>query len=473
MNRIATWLLRLTAGFAALLILFHGVENWRGQRAWEAWKRSRMALGDRFAWPEPPPPVPDEENFAAVPEIARTVRTDGASFRTNLQVPDRVQAGRGWRHGEHEDLGAWARALKAQDLTSALAPAAQPLDILASASRRPKCRLPYDLRKGELPMLLGFRNAGKILRLRALDHLAHGRASEAREDVVTLLRTAKHLESDPTLISALLNTALLQQALQPLWEGIADHRWREEDLRILEEELSGPDLITAFDRAWETERMWVIGPEPQSLEALAESPFWARGEALLAMSTEQTGTDWRRHLLGLAVPRGWIHQNLLARDRFWVEQMKPCLDPRNHRYFADRTRAASSAMESSAAKGWRPYRWLVDLSFPALLGQNLKAALAQTGLDQARTACALERYRLARGTYPESLEALVPAFLDCVPTDIPAGGSLHYRREGQGYVIWSVGVDGKDEGGRTVDHGANPTGIDPDRGDWVWRSPGK
>jgi hypothetical protein len=189
------------------------------------------------------------------------------------------------------------------------------------------------------------------------------------------------------------------------------------------------------------------------------------------MSTlsETPGTDWRRHLYGMAVPSGWIHQNLLFRDRFWVERMKPCLDPTLHRYYPDRARLAGRAMELSDSEAWRPYRHLVDISFPALLGQNQKAALTQTGLDQARIACALERHRLARGAYPGSLSELVPGFLDAVPTDVPAGGAVRYHREGRGYVLYSLGTDGKDEHGRTVGHAANASGIDPDQGDWAWK----
>lgn len=183
--------------------------------------------------------------------------------------------------------------------------------------------------------------------------------------------------------------------------------------------------------------------------------------------------DWLRYPLGLAIPSGWIYQNLVARDRFWVEQMKPCLDPSGHRYYPDRAKSASDFVERETSKGWRPYHWLADISFPALLGQNRKVALVQTGLDQARVACALERHHIARGAYPESLGELIPNYLETLPTDIPAGGVLRYKREGQGYALYSIGVNGKDDGGRTVELAKNPAAIDPDEGDWVWRIPGK
>ncbi len=66
----------------------------------------------------------------------------------------------------------------------------------------------------------------------------------------------------------------------------------------------------------------------------------------------------------------------------------------------------------------------------------------------ANAALAVERYRLAHGDgLPPSLDALVPEFLDRVPTDIFADSPLRYRRLDLGYVIYSIGPDQKDDGG--------------------------
>jgi hypothetical protein len=46
------------------------------------------------------------------------------------------------------------------------------------------------------------------------------------------------------------------------------------------------------------------------------------------------------------------------------------------------------------------------------------------------------------------LDALVPGFLPAVPFDIMDGKPLRYRPGGrQAYVLYSVGLDGKDDGG--------------------------
>ena len=68
-------------------------------------------------------------------------------------------------------------------------------------------------------------------------------------------------------------------------------------------------------------------------------------------------------------------------------------------------------------------------------------------LRAARGAMAVERYRLARGALPSSLGDLVPAYLDIVPEDPFTGRPLRYEKLGKGLVVYSVGPDGRDDGG--------------------------
>ena len=44
----------------------------------------------------------------------------------------------------------------------------------------------------------------------------------------------------------------------------------------------------------------------------------------------------------------------------------------------------------------------------------------QTLVNEAYIACGLERYRLAHGQYPETLDALVPQFAEKLPHDSSA-----------------------------------------------------
>ncbi len=66
----------------------------------------------------------------------------------------------------------------------------------------------------------------------------------------------------------------------------------------------------------------------------------------------------------------------------------------------------------------------------------------------ARTACAVERWRLVHpDRLPDSLAELVPKFLDRVPVDPIDGQPLRYRKTARGYCIYSIGTNLQDDGG--------------------------
>ncbi|MBU6398938.1 MAG: ABC transporter permease [Verrucomicrobia bacterium] len=65
-----------------------------------------------------------------------------------------------------------------------------------------------------------------------------------------------------------------------------------------------------------------------------------------------------------------------------------------------------------------------------------------------RTALALERFRASHdGRLPGRLDPLVPGLLAEPVIDPFTGGPLHYRRLARGYQVYSVGRNGRDDGG--------------------------
>src|SRR5262249_53350095 len=52
------------------------------------------------------------------------------------------------------------------------------------------------------------------------------------------------------------------------------------------------------------------------------------------------------------------------------------------------------------------------------------------------------------GRYPAKLDELAPKYLAAVPDDIFSGSSLIFHSKKDSYLLYSVGVNGKDDGGR-------------------------
>ena len=81
-------------------------------------------------------------------------------------------------------------------------------------------------------------------------------------------------------------------------------------------------------------------------------------------------------------------------------------------------------------------------------------------------AIAAERYRIAFDRWPSSVKELVPDFVDTVPIDPYDGMPLRMRKVKDGLIIYSVGTNLIDDGGKI----ATPPGvIDPlDVGIQMW-----
>lgn len=76
-----------------------------------------------------------------------------------------------------------------------------------------------------------------------------------------------------------------------------------------------------------------------------------------------------------------------------------------------------------------------------------KLELADSHARLARIAQALWAYREDRGAFPEELKALQPAYLEELPIDPFSGRRFIYRRTGEGFALYSVGENQRDDGG--------------------------
>jgi hypothetical protein len=97
----------------------------------------------------------------------------------------------------------------------------------------------------------------------------------------------------------------------------------------------------------------------------------------------------------------------------------------------------------------------------------LKNAMLEATFLVSRTGLASRLYKSRMGKYPENLEALVPNILSEVPTDPFTGKPLVYRREGEGFIVYSLGSNEKDDGGRST-YMITQEVMDKDD-DWAWR----
>jgi len=466
LKKMFRWMLFVVACLVTLVALFYAEEDWRGKHAWDTYQREREAKGDSFEWSSVvPPPVPDNENLARIPLFAEFFAKAPEHPRLDaIQLPSGCSNKWGvWRLGTMEDLSGWPGCFSNTDLRVALSKYEPILQQITEASRRPYCRFPIryeDNWAALLPLLSCFRNLARVYRLRALAELSAGETDAALEDVQTCLRLADKLKDEPVMISCLVRVAMFDLITQPVWEGLVAHRWNDSQLTTLQGQLEKIDQFKDAEKGLQGGRLFGY----YTFFWLRDHPAVFR-EALFNPSKGDFSFEPKVSWLDRMIPSGWFYQNQLNVDRYYTETLLPAVDWEHHRVSPSTILRLDQSIKTLRLT---PYSVMLKLRFTAMSAFIKKTALSQTYVDETVVACALERYRLAHGSFPETLDALVPQLLNKLPHDGIDGQPLRYHRlPDDQYLLYSVGWNEKDDGGQIAMNGVNQ---DFDRGDWMWFS---
>src|SRR6185369_9705619 len=369
-----------------------------------------------------------------------------------------------WARGVATDLAAWQRFYRAVgEKTNAfpVAPAPQSpaadvlfalskydaaIEELRQASALPYSRFPLNYNTDRpfdilLPHLAAMKQCSQVLALRATAELEAGQTDKAFDDVKLSLRLIDADRGEPFLISDLVRIAELQIVLQPVWEGLAKGGWSDQQLGGLEEELGKIDFVEDAARSFRGERNMAIATVDSMrrvrsyyVSYLADAGRPGRGNAFQTMEA-------------YLMPSGWFYENEIQIAQLNQQYILPMVDPARHEILPAWENKADRYVRSLRR---RPWNSLASIMASSVGTTGVRYAHGQENVDLARIACALERYHLALHEYPGNLEALVPQFIDKIPSDVIGGGSLHYRLAGTRYSLYSIGWNGKDDDAKTV-----------------------
>ncbi len=509
---------------AAAIALFYGEENWRGRRAWKAYEKELASRGEPTSPAQLiPPPVPDDQNFAMTPFLAPLSQFEqGTQKWRDTNAVARIQAfpvgfnqPSGDKHAKAPrlnswlarpvDLQGWDLSLKqgtnsvkdtqtrlvANNLTTAeaatgvLASLSQydpVIEELRLASRRPYARfnLAYDFPDPAailLPHLAFVKRTSQVLQVRACAELAAGKTDQAFADMDLMFYLANCIRQEPILISHLVRIAESQLILQPLAQGLASHQWSDAQLAAFEEQLAKFDFCADGRRTLEGERVLLGGA---FIDYIRNSPNRFRVINSLGGFPEQQDSGFESVAFIYAVaPKGWLDFEKRNYHRAFEDFMLPVFDPSARKIdprLAEQGGKKFEALVKKRGPGtFFQHRFFIGLLMPALSRAVQRTAYGQAAVDEAAVACALERYRLANGAYPDSLDVLAPKSIAVVPHDVILGRPLKYHRTDDGqYVLYSVGWNAKDDGG-VLALNKSGEGVDVQQGDWVWKpaaSPG-
>jgi hypothetical protein len=506
--------------FATLVALFYAEEDWRGWHAWNQFKHEWEAKGEKFNFTDfVPPPVPDDQNFAFAPVVASSyammldksgheIRPRNTNVVNRLQFDlvnqvyqaDAVAYGMGsdgptnrgnWLMAQKTDLREWQNYYRwlatktnefavspqpqtpAQDVLLALSKYDLVVEDLRAAAKLPAARFPLEYDKDDpaailLPHLAAMKRSSQFLQLRAIAELQNSQSETAFDDVKLSLRLADAIRTEPFIISHLVRLAVLQITLQPVWEGLAEHRWSDAQLAALDAELAKLDFLADYEFTVRSEPAFHI----RLIDYLEQKRSRYQEFVSLFSNNNQHDADVLNNFPATAIfylaPKGWFDQNKIALVQVRQKWDAPIVDDPQQTVSPKMVLAGKAAQSKMT---YSPFNFFARLE-GFLDNYAQKVARGQTAVNLARVSLALERFRLAHGEYPESLDALAPQFIAKLPHDIIGGGPLKYRRTSDGqFVLYSVGWNERDDGGVVVPTKGSTPSVDDNQADWVWRYP--
>jgi len=352
----------------------------------------------------------------------------------------------------------------------------KPLDLVAAATRLPRCYLPLvepadpGLLGTRFPCLNGSRNAARLLVARAMLHLREGKSTEAEQDLLACHRLGRLCGRTPFMIPALVAVA-------------ADAIACQGDAQLME-----PGRLSAERALAYQQELRKLTPLPVMADVIGKSERYMYLDTVSQVARERSTPSDAFGLLGsfLAKPidTAFSHRSAINWDDalvFGNEQFDKAVAAARQPTAPARKKALEQldqelrnmtlelrdpeklAVSFVAAVARRDLGRLMGKLLTVMLVPAFEAAFESENRAHTREALgqlgfALAAYHADHGTYPDGLNALAPKYLSKVPNDLYTEQPLHYRRQGAGFLLYSVGANGVDDGGRTFD--SQPQGDD-------------
>lgn len=460
------------------LIVYLASERISGSEAWDEALAAYTADGEsidpsiRFA-----KPVPDEQNFAAIPELrglnARDDRGEAQRAKLNrlgLRLADHPWPKKSPKRQPHEPRE--KQPLKpyhdyfletelipvepsAQDLASDLIRAleishGQTIAAIVNArDRRHAILLPLllevapdaiDSFSGEAFQTKPIMSIARGLSFHALLALRTGRTDSAQASLATCYRLSEAASADgKSLITHLVALEVAKLTIQTIWEGNADRSWSAEQLSTLQTQIGTLDFRQQLTDAYRAELAGSI----DLLNQVEKDP-----KVLGATIFNNDGARDSRLTYALFF-HSWIDHNKASYLGYFHEKIILPVKSKGG-YLA--IKRDDSDTQSELGSSINPRKIFARIMVPATTMITKRTAQLHATLTQAATTCALERYYLINQSYPDQLQDLVPNFAAELPLDPMDHKPMRYQKTGDDhYQLHSIGWDGNDDNGNAGD----------------------
>jgi hypothetical protein len=471
--RNAMRLLFVVIALVTVWAIFCVEERWRGERQWNNYRKEALQKGAKLEMKDViPADIPDSENFAAIPIIQKLFapQEEGQPPKWFIAVKlGDINPPPGFRLRKQPLLDSYRDEFvkrgilhapatdSAEAVLTALNLVEPELQELREAGKRPKAKFPVPWERGIaalMPHLGPLQSTSQLYQLGIAANLAKGDTGGAFQYVQDGFRIHTALRTEPAMVSGLVRMAILQGIEKSIVEDGALSKWSEQELQQIASDLAKEDLSADFEFVVESER---------ALMNTVFSDLMSKSNFELASLGKIIGMPEVRASVSL-YPRGWFRLSQVKSNQHFDRMIARGLHVATKVPEDQLLRLGTGSLKRLP---YILYLWLT----PAVEEFPRRYAYASSFHQQVQLACALTRFQRKNNIYPETLAALVPDFLASVPRDPVDGSPMRYRRTGDaGFILWSIGLDGIDEGGKSDSAKPGNWNLQPD---WVLQVPGK
>ncbi|MEX2174088.1 MAG: hypothetical protein WD872_06980 [Pirellulaceae bacterium] len=311
---------------------------------------------------------------------------------------------------------------------------------LAAARESGECRFPVQFEQGVamlLPKVQKMRGVARLLSLRTQVAMARGDAPAAIESVEATFAASRAMENQLTLVEHLVSLAIAGVAIQNVESLLNEMDLTDEQLVQLQAAVERADLRGG----------------------LTTGMLGERGMGYHAFHHMEQMTS--RNNAGAMAPPGEGHLSRPVDCKFYLETVRQLVEASREPMPQALRQAQQAELNVKAVIGVGNPLTKMNYMLTAMMMPAGTAAFAANARGQAqfqllRCAIATRRYQQKHATDPPALAQLVPEFLPSVPLDPFDGQPLRMKTSPAEIVLYSIGKDGKDDGGNDPKDSGEP-----------------
>ncbi len=322
------------------------------------------------------------------------------------------------------------------------------IELMLEASAKPCFRygdLQKPIMERTLPNFSLMIQATRLLTVDALFKAERGEINEAIDEMLKGLAFTRLNCDEPLLINFQISMANARLLLY--------------NLNRLVSEAKVPVLTAALSRIMETldSEAWRRAMA-RALEAEYEGFCFGTYELVQKgeLSTDINPVGWGGRLVN------WWKRPALKSEVIWIsEQYQKMIEAAGLPFYRSKIAKVLNGEKEIPAK-----YTLARLILPRIYTVVVKEATLEAMMEAARVGLACLIYRNQYGKYPEKISDLVPGILKEEPLDPFTGKSLIYRTRENGFIVYSLGTNQKDDNGKMSEMTQLIMEKDDD---WSWR----